>query len=141
VTPQNGAFTSPITFSVSGLPSGATAVFNPATVTPGSTATSTTLTITTPVTALLQRPFGLRFGTPPITLAVLILLFLPGKRHRRKIGLGLMLMISIGVTALLSGCGGGFALPGAASSTYNIMVTAAGGSVQQTTTLQLTVKE
>jgi hypothetical protein len=141
VTPQNGAFTSPITFSVSGLPTGATAIFNPATVTPGPTATSTTLTITTPVTALLQRPFGLPFGARPITLAVLVLLFLPGKRRRRKIWLGLMLMVSFGAVTVLSGCGAGFALPGPGSTTYNITVTAVGGSVQQTTTLQLIVKE
>jgi len=90
---------------------------------------------------LLQRPFELPFGTRPISLAVLVLLFLPGKRHRRKVWLGLMLMVSIGATALLSGCGGGFAMPGPSSTSYTITVTAVGGSVQQTTTLQLTVKE
>jgi hypothetical protein len=141
VTPQNGAFTSPITFSVNGLPSGATATFNPATVTPGSTATNTTLTINTPAMALLRGLLGLPFATRPITLAFLILLFLPGKQHRRKIWLGLMLMVSFGAATILTGCGGGFESPGSGLATYNITVTAAGGSVQQVTTLQLTVKE
>ena len=45
VTPQNG-FNSAVTFACSGMPTGATCAFNPATVTPTAGAASTTVTIT-----------------------------------------------------------------------------------------------
>jgi hypothetical protein len=48
VSPSNGTFSNPVTFSVSGLPTGTTATFAPsATITPGSGPTSATLSITT----------------------------------------------------------------------------------------------
>ena len=41
---------------------------------------------------------------------------------------------------LLAGCGGGFAGSGQLSNTYTVTVTASGGAVQQSTTIQLTVQ-
>jgi subtilase family serine protease len=47
VTPNSLGFSSQITFSCTGLPTGATCAFNPATVTPGSAPATTALTIST----------------------------------------------------------------------------------------------
>ena len=60
VTPQ-GSFTSPISFSCTGLPALAGCGFSPASVTPNSSTVTTTLTITTAApTASLAPPFGRR---------------------------------------------------------------------------------
>ncbi len=140
VTPQNGAFNNSISFTTSGLPSGVTATFSPSTLTPGSSAASTTLTLTAPLKASLERPRNWPFGATGISLAALAFFFLPAKRRRRWITLALLLAASLGAFTALSGCGGGFALPGPLSTTYSVTVTASGGSVQQSTTIQLTVK-
>jgi hypothetical protein len=42
------------------------------------------------------------------------------------------------VAVTFSGCGGGFGLP---TTTYNLTITASGGGVTQTTTVQLTVRQ
>jgi ABC-type glycerol-3-phosphate transport system substrate-binding protein len=47
---------------------------------------------------------------------------------------------SLAGMAVLSGCGGGFALTGPTQN-YTVTVTAAGGGDQQTTTVQLNVQQ
>jgi len=87
VTPQYGAFDSPITFSCTGLPSKCTASFSPASVTPGASATTTTLTLTTKAssgaaTASLSRTTG--FGPPALgSFALFLSLLLIWSIHRR----------------------------------------------------------
>jgi hypothetical protein len=56
LTPQGDFFTSAITLTATGLPSGATAIFAPSTVTPGSAAASSTLTIQVPRTSASLSP-------------------------------------------------------------------------------------
>jgi hypothetical protein len=142
VNPVNGAYDSVVTLAASGLPPGATASFAPPTVTPGTTGASSTLTIqTASTTAARGASTGIQWPLAAPALA-LIVLFLPGKRRRRWLTLGVLLVASLGALTALSGCGGGFALPGAASTTYPIQVTgtSAGGADVQTTTVQLTVQ-
>ena len=135
VTPQNGAFNSAVSFSASGLPAGAKAAFSPATVTPGASAATTQLTIQTTAPSAASRTTLLPLAAP--ALALVFLLAIPRKR-RRLLALGLLLAASLGALTL-SGCGGGFALTNS-STTYTVTVTASGGQVQQTTTVQLTVQ-
>jgi hypothetical protein len=143
VTPQNGAFTGTVSLSASGLPVGATASFSPATLTPGSSAATSTLTIQTTTSIVKNdspsRLFGWELGTP--TLAFFVLLMRPRRRFRRGLILCLLALAALGVSAGLSGCGSaGFRLPEPANTTFNFTVTAASGTQQQTITVQLTVQ-
>ena len=72
-------------------------------------------------------------------LAILSLLFLPGKRRRRWTTLALLLLASLGAFTALTACGGGFALTQPAQ-TYTITVTGTSGADVQSTTVQLTVQ-
>jgi N-acetylneuraminic acid mutarotase len=137
VNPVNGAYSSVVTLTASGLPTGATASFVPATVTPGSAAATSTLTIQTaaPITTAANSRWPL--ATP--LLALIGLFFVPGKRRRRWITLGVLLIASLSALTALSGCGGGFAIT-KSSQTYTITVTGTSGADVQTTTVQLTVQ-
>ena len=72
-------------------------------------------------------------------LAIIGLLFLPGKQRRRWITLALLLFALFGLFTALTACGGGFALTQPAQS-YTITVTGTSGTDVQTTTVQLTVQ-
>jgi hypothetical protein len=138
VTPQNGSFNNAVTFAASGLPSGATATFQPASVTPGASAASSTMTIQTGTVQAAAAKVGW-----PLTgsaLAALGLFFIPGKRRRRWITMAVLLLGSFGAVTVMTGCGGGFALPKAPTQTYTVTVTATSGTIQQTTTVTLTVQ-
>jgi hypothetical protein len=138
VTPQNGAYSNPVTFSAAGLPSGATATFSPASLTPGSSAATAQLTIqtaaTTPVTAGIGSAWPLSLTLVPL----FGLLFGVRKLRRRWITLAVLLVASLGTLTALSGCGGGFGLT--TTTHYSITVTGTSGAIQQTTTVQLTVQ-
>ncbi|NYF79573.1 choice-of-anchor D domain-containing protein [Granulicella arctica] len=140
----NGSFTQPVTFVASGLPTGATVTFTPASVTPGSAGSSSTLTIQTPVqqaaggTGPPLWPF-----TAPVFAAALLLFpgkrFRPGKKGLRVFTNFVCIMALLGLAASTIGCGGGFALPSSAK-TYTITVTGASGSDTHSTTVTLTVQ-
>jgi hypothetical protein len=143
VTPQNGAFTSAVALSASGLPSGATATFSPSSVTPSSSAANSTMTVQTAASTTSASSGKWPLAAP--ALAFVSLLLLPGIRARRKmsrwLALGLLVFTSLGTLTALSGCGGGFQLTAASSGTgYTITVTGVSGVEQQTTTVQLTVQ-
>jgi len=137
VTPQN-LVPSAVSFTCSGLPTGATCSFSPATVTPSGTSTSnTTLTVfTATASAALQRNSNPLL--PASTLAVAFCFF--GWRKRRSVQLLLLLAVSVIGLSLFTGCGGG---AGKTPVTSTITVTGTSGSgsslVQNTTTFSLTV--
>jgi hypothetical protein len=138
VTPQNGSFNNAVTFVASGLPAGATATFQPTSVTPGGSAASSTLTIQTGTVQTAAAKVGWGLAAP--ALAALGLFFLPGKRRRRWITMAVLLLTSFGAVTAMTGCGGGFAIPKAPLQTYTVTVTATSGTIQQTTTVTLTVQ-
>jgi hypothetical protein len=134
VAPQNGSFTSPVTFSASGVPAGYAATFNPATVTPGSSPATTTLTIRSNSIPIAQ--------TVPLAAPVLAFIgfwLVPGKRRRRWIAMAVLLLASFGAATALTGCGGGFSFKQAVQ-TYTLTIAATSGNDTQTTTVQLTVE-
>jgi hypothetical protein len=118
VTPQNG-FNSVVTFSCSGLPANSTCSFSPSSVTPGSVAATSTLTIATNVQSAANQVPARAVRSAVISFA-LLLGFVPlaGVRFARR-GRGpsctgdrfWMFLLFAGTvaltTTLLVGCSGG----------------------------------
>jgi hypothetical protein len=119
----------PVTFSATGLPTGATATFSPATIPAGSAAVPVTLTIqTSSQTALNEKPSS---GSPfaPMALAFLLLPLAGMKSVRRKLRqiprltVVAVMVLSLGAVLGLSGCGGSSS-PSPTAKTYTVVVTA-----------------
>jgi N-acetylneuraminic acid mutarotase len=141
VTSQNGAFLSAVTLAASGLPPGATASFSQGSITPGSSSASSTLTIQTASTNVALTNRGSPWPLAAPALAVIGMFVLPGRTRRRWITLAVLAFASLGAFSALTACGGGFGFRmGAAATNYTITVTGSSGSVQQSTTVQLTVE-
>jgi predicted extracellular nuclease len=124
ITAING-FASPVSFACSGLPTGSTCSFSPATLTPTGGFATGTMTITSTMAAN-QVP---RFGTSGIALAF-TLLVAPFAFRRRKTALrtlALLVMMIAGVQAL-SGCGASKSIV-PTSSTVTVTATATTGQV------------
>jgi subtilase family serine protease len=151
-----GGFHSIITFACTGgLPSGAVCLFTPTSVTPnGSTPETTSLTISPAALGLQSSatpkptPRGLTPGTGvtsgvSVALAGLFLLVLPRSTRRWSV---FTLLFALTTLGLLSGCGSGGVDPNGLSpsslsaGSYAINVTATGGSVIQTATINLTIQ-
>ncbi len=141
VTPQNG-FDTAVSFTCSGLPTGASCSFSPATVTPnGTAAATTTLTVTTSATTAAVRPNSNPLF-PGATLAAALCLL--GWKKRRKVQLLILLAVSVIGLSLFTGCGGGGSSSTPPPVTATVTVTGTSGSgasqVQHTATFRLTVK-
>jgi hypothetical protein len=139
VTAQNGTFSNAVALSASGLPTGATGTFTPPSVTPGSSSATSTLSIQTASTATASVRHSPAWPLAGSALAMISLLFLPGKRRRRLITIAILLIASLGAFTALTACGGGFALTQPAQS-YTITVTGTSGTDVQTTSVQLIVQ-
>ncbi len=145
VTPVNPTFVYPVSFSVSGLPNGVTATFNPTSVAAGAGPSTTTLTLAASSLAQLHKdrqPLG---GWP--SSAALALLFLPlvfGRRARKtaqklsRTGWTLLLL-SLAAASAISGCGGG-GFFGHVTQSSTVTVTAVSGPDTHTATVTLTVQ-
>jgi len=142
------AFDFPVTFSVTGLPTGAKAVFTPQTIAPSSTHGSITLAITTAsIGAQLRRSDLSCVGG--VVVSMLLLPCLGAKRRKFRSGklliLCLLTMAGVGTAIGLSGCGTDSGFFGQPQQSYTITVTgtanAAGGAIlQHSATVVLTVQ-
>ena len=153
VAPTGDGFNGAVTFSASGLPAGATASFNPSSVTPGNNAAMTTMTVQTAGTAAAGLAQTRSPLSPWTLLPASLAMFFAGiwgcfrRKHgeqfSRVVSMALLLL-ALGVGSLgMAGCGGGFALPQKATpatGTFTITVTGTSGSDQHTTTVTLTVQ-
>jgi sugar lactone lactonase YvrE len=147
VPPLGGAFNSVVTLSASGLPPGATATFNPPTVTPGSAGAPSVLTIqlaamTASVPAGDLPPNRGRLPLTPVSLGFVVFGAMLG---RKRIPRGLVLVLTLAgagiATSLLTGCGGGFAnTPPTQAGNYTVTVTGTSGAFQASTTVTLAVQ-
>jgi hypothetical protein len=149
VTPQ-GSFTSPISFSCSGLPALAVCAFSPASVTPNSSTVTSILTITTTAqTATLASPFGR--GSSPLYAVLLVLpamllgiVGMAAPKPRKLLSYCLVFPLLSGCL-LLAACGaksnsGSGGMGGTPAGTYTVTVTGTAGSTQNTMALTLTVQ-
>jgi hypothetical protein len=150
VSPVSPATTFPaaITFAVTGLPTGATATFSPASINSGAGTTTVTLTVITPITTLSRNPSPAAQGARwPLVALALLLLPLAGRFRRagRRLSrmLSLLLLVAAGLTAAaaLNGCGGvSTGYFGQAPATSSIAVTGTSGSLNHTASVSLTVE-
>jgi sugar lactone lactonase YvrE len=159
-----GAATFPtaVTLSLSGLPTGATYTFSPATLPAGSGTTTVTLTIQVPLTSAMAVPVHIRGNgqelvasrgssssgrrLAPFALALLLLPFAgrmrrAGKKLGRAISILLLVVAAMTATIGLSGCGAsGSGFFAQAPKTYTLTVTGTSGTLSRTTSLTLTVE-
>jgi sugar lactone lactonase YvrE len=149
LTPANGAstFQAAVTFSVSGLPPGATVSFSPASIAAGAGATSVTMTIQTAQLAAANNPPAdgfLASRLAPLSLALLLLPFAaPLRKSGKRLSRLLTVLLLLGVGAALAGlsaCGSGAGFFGQAQKTYTVTVTATMGTVSNTSNVTLTVE-
>ncbi|MGZ8858499.1 MAG: hypothetical protein ACXW2R_10335, partial [Candidatus Aminicenantales bacterium] len=151
VTPQNGAFDSPITFTCTGLPSKCTATFSAASVTPGTSAATTTLTLATKAssgaaTASLSGMTG--FGQPTLGLFVLALSLLlawtiHGRLSRQVSRRWLVACALICLVMLIGSCssdgGDNNTYTGTPKGTHQISVQGTSGTMTVPTVITLVV--
>ena len=138
VTPQN-SFNSAVTFSCSGLPSGVTCLFSPSSVTPSGVAPSTTqLTFSASTSAALRQ---CQHSYLPLT-ALGFFICVAGSRWRRDLSSVLSIAAVVVGLGFVSGCGvgnGGGAPGGKPPVLATVTVIATSGSIQQTSSISLTV--
>ena len=149
--PLSGPFANAISLACSGLPALASCSFSPSSVTPGSAAATSTLTISTtaPVAAteVQRKPWDFP-GTFFIWLGSVLALLaatIAAKRAVKKTAAAFTfsaLVICAGAT--LMACGGGgtnhtSAQPGTPVGTYTITVTGSSNQLQHSVTIQLSV--
>jgi sugar lactone lactonase YvrE len=140
VPPVGGAFENVVTMSASGLPPGATATFNPPTVTPGSAGAPTVMTIQ--LASLTARA-----AHPPRNLASLIFVLglcgmgFGGKLFSRKSKRGLVLLVLAFAASSSIACGGGFIGPSNTQpGSYVVTITGTSGTAHVSTTVTVVVQ-
>ncbi len=151
VTPVSGTVQSPVNLSCSGLPAGMSCSFSPATVSLGSSAVSSTMTIATgTVAAGLRQGKGQQGQHPEYGFWLsgfgVMAISISGSRSNlgKCIRRGLCTMGLAGMISLLTACGGGTVTPKTASpqssgGTYAVTVDGDAGSLHSSTTVMLTV--
>ncbi|MGZ8840218.1 MAG: SBBP repeat-containing protein [Candidatus Aminicenantales bacterium] len=149
VNPQYGSFDAPITFTCSGLPSKCTATFSAASVTPGTSAATTTMTLATRAsagvaTASLSGMTG--FGQPTLGLFVLALSLLlawtiHGRLSRQVSRRWLVACALICLVMLIGSCSsdGGDTYTGTPKGTHQISVQGTSGTMTVPTVVTLIV--
>ena len=141
--PSGGVFAGAITFTVTGLPTGATATFSPTTIPAGAGATNVTMTASLPSSAEarpLPRPFS--GGALPVTLGLILLPFAGTlRRTSRRLNKTVCLMVlAIASLALLMGltaCGGSSSPP---PRNYALTITGTSDSLSNTLNVTLIVQ-
>jgi hypothetical protein len=133
-----------VSLSATGLPTGATAVFSPSTISAGAATTNVILVVTVPAQSTAQSlPCLMRGGALPVAFA-LILFPLAGKwrkastRMNRMTWIAVLSLGSIAMVSGLTGCGGSGSSKSSAQ-TYSLTITANSGSLSHTTTATLIV--
>jgi hypothetical protein len=147
VTPENG-FNSPVTLACSGLPSEATCIFNPTSLTPSGASVSSTLTVnTTAASAAIPVPTP-SSDRPNYALLFLVAAAMLGIATRQKRALRSLqlfgLLIFLVVASGLTSCGGGGAGGGnpgtpVGTSTASVSASAAGNGPSHPATLTITI--
>ena len=151
VTPTGGTtFPSAVSFSIAGLPSGATYTFSPSPIPAGAGSTVVTLTVQVPQNVSSIKPAsggptlaGAGMRMAPFALALLLLPF-AGRLRRAGRGFNRVMYVALLLVASLATVGGIAACGGAGNSaaqpqTYNLTITVTAGSLSNTFNATLTV--
>jgi hypothetical protein len=146
ISPESVNYAGPVTFSVVGLPPGATASFTPSTLPASGGAQTVTMTIQTPAeTAYNRTTFSPLSGSgkAPAMLSLLLLPLVVNNKLRRALGARLLMWVLLvgGLVGLaaITGCGSGAGISLEEPQTYALTVTATSGSLQQTKAVTLTL--
>lgn len=146
-TTATAGFSGSITLSASGLPTGATASFSPATVT--GTGSSTLTVITTGSTRVGTSTLPVTGAATSVLALTSLLTMLGWAANRERRGQRLQpptfpgLCVAAALLALCWGCGGNSnasASGGTSIGTYRLLVTGSSGNISHSTALSLTVK-
>jgi hypothetical protein len=147
VAPTLGQFPGTVTYAVSGLPTGATATFNPTSITATSGVQALTLTIKTPAaTGSIEGSHGPFSSSSHWSLAFLLLPLIGIRRKRYAIGMLFLPLIMLTVLGTMTGCAGGKAPPATSTQqlppaqTSTIVVTATSGTKMHTASVTLIVQ-
>jgi hypothetical protein len=139
LAPLNVTYAGPVSFIVTGLPTGATATFTPSTVAVNAGATTVMMTAQTAAAMAQSRrsPIG-----RDIILALLLLPFGMKRslRRRRNGRMLLLLLLLAGTAAVMSGCGSSNGFQLQSPQTYTLTVTATGGTLEHSQTVTLIVQ-
>jgi streptogramin lyase len=141
-------FLNPVTFSVTGLPPGATAVFAPVSLPAGSALAPVTMVVQTPsvVAAGVREPSSIgRLRGAPIGLALLFLPVLALQAFRKRLRFAtstraalLLATIAVGAVASLIGCTGTTHIN---STSYPLVVTATSGTLHTSFNMTLIIEK
>jgi hypothetical protein len=140
VAPVGSSFTNVVTMSATGLPAGATARFNPPSVTPGAAGATTVLTVALSASAQLapepgkNQPFAL-FG---FALAGMCLFIRKRKQLVKSWGMALACTALVCGMLALPGCG--TTGSGTKSQTIAVTVTGTSGSAHESAVITLILK-
>ncbi len=148
-TAVGGSFPNEIALACSGLPAHATCSFSPASLTPGATKATTTLTISTtdsiaentPAVPARQKPMnGLWMQVQGLGLVGMVLA--NGKKRSKKAAILVLLVLLVLGMLFMSGCAGGTGIAPQTGSpqSFSITVTGTSGSLQHTVPVTLTVQ-
>jgi large repetitive protein len=147
ISPSFGSYVGPVTFTVSGLPPGATATFSPATIAANGGPQTVTMTVQTADAQARNELSGSPLGRTAIPAGLALLLMpLFGVRRLRRAARAKILMLLVllgglaGAAATLSGCGGGNGFSLQPPQTYTLTVTATSGSIVNSATVTLNVQ-
>jgi hypothetical protein len=142
VTPLYGTYPGPVSFTASGLPTGASITFSPSTIAADGGNQTVTLTIQTAAMAMQVSPSTAR-RLAPLTLAFLLIPLLGVRRMRRqgrrlsRLATLLLLLCCTLAGVMMTGCGGVFTQT---ERDYTIVVTATSGNTQHTAPVTLKVE-
>jgi hypothetical protein len=146
VPPLGGAFNRPVTLSATGLPPGATASFNPATVTPGGSGAPTVMTIqlaklAANISGEERRASAGQFVFASLFLAACCLSGVRRKRWPTQFRLVAFFAILVFAGMTTVSCNGGFLSPPTTHpGQYLVTITGTSGSVRASTTVTVVVR-